>query len=210
MTLSPSDFENLKKGEHIDPRSIENIKKQPELVEKYSNPPYGNKKGQKKILCIALSASKGVMPTLVSKPKKVKYGDKWFTANKGTYFINYKALIDIGKHYLYMTTEDNAVGACYLAEHMEFADSNQVELMVNQHAVEVFKKHKGIPAKLLIIIGIAMLISIVATMILAQFAIGLNGNNAKLTVTNKALSDENIRYKELYGALPPVTVGVTK
>jgi hypothetical protein len=202
--------EDMEKGDAIDPREIENIKKNPELVDRYSNPPYGNKKGQKKILCIALSASKGVMPTLVSKPVKMKYGSRWFTANKGTYFINYKALIDVGKHYLYMTTEDNAVGACYLVEHMEFADSNQVELMVNQHAVEVFKKNKGIPVKLLLIIGIAMLVAVVATVILAQFVVGANARNGQLTSTNTVLTTENQRYHALYGELPPITNTVTK
>lgn len=199
-------LENAQKGDIIDPRAIENIKKNPELIERYSNPPFGNKKGQKKVMCIALSASKGVMPTLVSKPKKVKYGEKWFTANKGTYFINYKALIDIGKHYLYMTTEDNAVGACYLNEHMEYADSNQVEMMVNQHSVEVFKKHKGIPMKLVLILGIAMLVAVIATMITAQFAIASNTNNARLTTANTALNTEVQRYHELYGNLPPILI----
>lgn len=189
-----TEITDLSKGLHVDPYSTKPTK---ENIEKYSSPPFGNKKGQKKITCIVLAAVRGTMPTLVAKPKKVKYGTRWFSRNDGTYFINYHALIDVGKHYLYLTVEGNAVGACYLAEHMEFADATQIDLMVDQHAVEVFKKHKGISPKLLLIIGIVLMISMVVIAILAINFIGMNNaltnektKSAKLTDENKVLKQQ--------------------
>jgi hypothetical protein len=178
-----SDLNDLKQGDIIDPRNITPTKEQ---IENYSSPPTGNTKRQKKILCVVLTAVKGAMPTITAKPKKVKYKSRWFKANDCTYFINKKALIDVGKHYLYMTTEDNAVGACYLAEHQEFSDSNQVELMTNQHAVEVFKKHKGISPKLVLIIAVVAMIAVLAVVIMVIQLIGMNNTivNQKTQITN--------------------------
>lgn len=195
----PSDLTDLSNGQHADPYSTKPNK---ENIEKYSNPPYGNKKRQKKILCIVLTAVRGAMPTLVAKPKKRKYGERWFSANKGTYFINYKALIDVGKHYLYMTTEDNAVGACYLAEHMEFADSNQVELMVNQHAVEVFKKNKGISQKVVLLIAVALMILVIVVAITVVTLIGMNGQITNLKTQNTKLQEENTLLNKQLGVIP--------
>jgi cell division protein FtsB len=189
---------DLSNGINVDPYST---KPTNENIEKYSNPPYGNKKRQKKILCIVLTAVKGAMPALVAKPKKRKYGERWFSANKGTYFINYKALIDVGKHYLYMTTEDNAVGACYLAEHMEFAEANQVEMMVNQHAVEVFKKNKGISQKMVLIICVALMISVLIVAVTVVTLIGMNGTITNLKAQNTNLQAENTKLKEQIGGV---------
>lgn len=187
-----SDLKDLSNGEYVDPYST---KPTAENIEKYSSPSTGNIKRQKKIMCIVLTAVKGAMPTLVAKPKKVKYQSRWFSVNNGTYFINKKALIDVGKHYLYMTTEDNAVGACYLAEHMEFADANQVELMVNQHAVEVFKKHKGIPPKVILILGIVLMIMMVVIAITIINLIGMNNTivNQKTQITNLQTENSNLK-----------------
>jgi cell division protein FtsB len=192
MTM-PADLSDLKEGDVIDPRTITPTKEQ---IEKYSSPPTGNTKRQKKILCIVLTAVKGAMPTIIAKPKKVKYNSRWFSVNGCTYFINKKALIDVGKHYLYMTTEDNAVGACYLAEHQEFAESNQVELMTNQHAVEVFKKHKGIPLKLLLIIGVIAMIAIMIVAITVINLIGMNQQIVNLKAQNTNLITENTSLKQ--------------
>ena len=196
MTM-PNDYSDLKKGDIIEPR---NLKPTPENIEMYSNAPTGNTKRQKKILCIVLTAVKGAMPTIIAKPKKVKYNSRWFGVNGCTYFINKSALIDVGKHYLYMTTEDNAVGACYLAEHQEFAESNQVELMTNQHAVEVFKKNRGISMKLVLILGIMALVAVMAVVVLAINMIGMNNAivNQKTQITT--LQTENTKLKELLGA----------
>ena len=103
-----------------------------------------------------------------------------------------------------MTTEDNAVGACYLAEHMEFADANQIELMVNQHAVEVFKKHKGISPKLVMIIAVVAMIAVLIVAVLAIQLIGMNNaiTNLKTQVTN--LQTENTTLKnKLNGEIGP-------
>jgi hypothetical protein len=148
-----------------------------------------------------LTAVKGAMPTLVAKPKKTSYQSRWFSVNGGTYFINKKALIDVGKHYLYLTTEDNAVGACYLAEHMEFADANQVELMVNQHAVEVFKKHKGISPKLVLIMGIALLIAFVIVAITVINIISMNNTIVSEKAKNVKLTEENTKLKAQIGVV---------
>lgn len=189
---SSNELTDLSNGVQIDPYSTSPTK---ENIEKYSSPPTGNTKRQKKILCIVLTAIKGAMPTLVAKPKKVSYQSRWFSRNNGTYFINKKALIDVGKHYLYMTTEDNAVGACYLAEHMEFADANQVELMVNQHSVEAFKKHKGISPKLVLMLGIVLLIMMVVIAITVINLIGMNNTiiNQKAQITNLQTENNNLR-----------------
>lgn len=197
---SPNEITDLSNGVNVDPYTTLPTK---ENIEKYASPPTGNTKRQKKILCIILTAIKGAMPTLVAKPKKVSYQSRWFSRNGGTYFINKKALIDVGKHYLYMTTEDNAVGACYLAEHMEFADANQVELMVNQHAVEVFKKHKGISPRLVLIIAVVALIAVLAVVIMVIQLIGMNNTitSLKTQITNK--DTEIAKLKEQgYGVIP--------
>ena len=200
MTM-PNELTDLSNGVTVDPFTTEPTK---ENIEKYSNAPTGNTKRQKKILCIVLTAIKGAMPTLVAKPKKVKYQARWFSRNGGTYFINKKALIDVGKHYLYMTTEDNAVGACYLAEHMEFADANQIELMVNQHAVEVFKKHKGISPKLVMIIAVVAMISVLIVAVLAIQLIGMNNTITNLKTANTNLTTENTKLKqEINGVIIP-------
>ena len=197
--MTSPEITDLSEGEYADPYTTKSTK---ENIEKYSSPPTGNTKRQKKIMCIVLTAVKGAMPTLVAKPKKTSYQSRWFSVNGGTYFINKKALIDVGKHYLYLTTEDNAVGACYLAEHMEFADANQVELMVNQHAVEVFKKHKGIPPKLVMIMGIALLIAFVIVAIVVINIIGMNNTIVSEKLKNTKLTDENTKLRQqlsLYG-----------
>jgi hypothetical protein len=144
---------------------------------------------------VVLTAVKGAMPTITAKPKKVKYNSRWFSANNCTYFINKKALIDVGKHYLYMTTEDNAVGACYLTEHQEFADSNQVELMTNQHAVEVFKKHKGISPKLVLIIAIVAMVAVLAVVIMIIQLIGMNNTITNIKTQNTNLQSEITKLK---------------
>lgn len=197
---SSNELTDLSNGVQVDPYSTEPTK---ENIEKYSSPPTGNTKRQKKILCIVLTAIKGAMPTLVARPKKVSYQSRWFSRNNGTYFINKKALIDVGKHYLYMTTEDNAVGACYLAEHVEFADANQIELMTNQHAVEVFKKHKGIPPKLVLILGVVLMIMMVVIAITVINLIGMNNTIINLKAQNTNLLTENNNLKNPQVVITP-------
>jgi hypothetical protein len=170
---------------------------EPEIVkENYRQPPDNTKK-QKKIKCCVVSGVDTIekngyyMPTLVAKPVKVKYGQKWFVVNNKRYWIIYSMLKDFGKFYMYFTDVNNAVGGIKFYEHGEFADPDQVELMVNQHAVEVHKKHKGIPIKMLLIIGIALLVTIVLAFVLVNMVIGLNNQlGAKNTQINN-LTNEN-------------------
>ena len=152
------------------------------------------KKIKKKIRCLVMDIHKGSMPRLVYKPVNVNYGAKWFPVGGERYWIIYGAIKDFGKFYAYMVQHGNAVGALYYSEHEEYADANQVELMANQHAVEVFKKHKGIPMKLVLILAIAMLVAIVGVMIMVMFYQGVNQQltNAKAQITSLQATNQGL------------------
>lgn len=162
------------------------------------------KRIKKPLLCYLLDVSEGNRPTMVRKPVKVKYGAKWFDIDREQrYFINYSQVMNFGKHYAYLCQYGNAVGALSFHEYPEIKqDANQVWLMTNQHAVEVFKKHKGISPKLVMVIAIACTIAIIGLVISANVAIGLNNAlTAKtkqvetLTVekSNLLLENENLK-----------------
>lgn len=179
---------------------------EPEIVKEGYRQPPSNTRRQKKIKCCVVSGVDSInvdgyyMPTLVAKPVTVKYGKKWFAVNNKRYWIIYRMLKDFGKFYMYFTDVNNAVGGIKFYEHGEYADPEQVELMVNQHAVEVHKKHKGIPVKMLLIIGIALLISIVATFILVNMVIGLNN---QVIQKNTIITQKDATIKDLTCKISP-------
>lgn len=174
----------------------------PADFEKYYPSQLEVKKIKKPLICYLLDIGKdsNTRPTLVTKPIKVKYGAKWFDLGREQrYFINYSQIMNFGKHYAYLCQYGNAVGALSFHEYPDIApDTNQVYLMTNQHAVEVFKKHKGISPKLLMIIAIALCISIIGLVVASQIALGQNSViNARtkqvetLTTQNTQLTNEN-------------------
>lgn len=174
----------------------------PADFEKYYPSQLEAKKIKKPLICYLLDIGKdsSSRPTLVTKPIKVKYGAKWFDLGREhRYFINYNQIMNFGKHYAYLCQYGNAVGALSFHEYPDIApDTNQVYLMTNQHAVEVFKKHKGISPKLLMIIAIALCISIIGLVVASQIALGQNSViNARtkqvetLTTQNTQLTNEN-------------------
>lgn len=171
---------------------------EPEIVTRSYPSQIDTKKVKKKIRCLVVDAHKGTMPRLVHKPVNVSYGQKWFVVGGMKYWIIYQGVKDFGKFYTYMTQHGNAVGCLYFKEHEEYADANQVELMTQQHAVEVFKKHKGISPKLVMIIGIIAMVAIVGLIITVMFFnntnIALNNERAKVTnlTTEKAQLNERI------------------
>lgn len=136
------------------------------------------KRIKKPLICYLLDIDpdKKSSPTLVMKPIKVKYGAKWFDVGREQrYFINYAQIMNFGKHYAYLCQYGNAIGALSFYEYPEIAqDANQVWLMTQQHAVEVFKKHKGISPKLVMIIAIVAMIGVIGCVIASNVAIGLN------------------------------------
>lgn len=136
-------------------------------------------------------------PTLVTKPIKVKFGSKWFDVGREQrYFINYSQIMNFGKHYAYLCQYGNAVGALSFYEYPEVMnDANQVELMVNQHAVEVFKKHKGISPKLVMIIAIVAAIAVIGLVISINILMGLNTSLNNFKAENTALKAENTNYR---------------
>lgn len=161
------------------------------------------KKIKKPLICylIDVDKSSNSRPTLVTKPIKVKYGAKWFNVGREQkYFINYSQIMNFGKHYAYLCQYGNAVGALSFYEFPEFADASQVELMTNVHAVEVFKKHKGISPKLLMIIGIALAIAVIGAILSSQIALGLNSQltnaNKKIEANTKTIADQNNKIAE--------------
>lgn len=153
------------------------------------------KKIKKPLICYLLDIdeSSNGRPTLVTKPIKVKYGAKWFNLGREQrYFINYSQIMNFGKHYAYLCEYGNAVGALSFYKYPEVInDANQVELMVNQHAVEVFKKHKGISPKLVMIIAIACVIAVIGLVITVNIALGQNSQINNLKAQNTALTTEN-------------------
>lgn len=159
------------------------------------------KKIKKPLVCYLLDIDqdKKSKPTLVMKPIKVKYGAKWFDVGREQrYYINYNQIMNFGKHYAYLCQYGNAIGALSFYEYPEIAqDANQVWLMTQQHAVEVFKKHKGISPKLVMIIAIVAMIGVVGAVISSNVAIGLNNQVVaknkqieSLTATNTLLQNE--------------------
>jgi cell division protein FtsB len=159
------------------------------------------KRVKKPLICYLLDIdpTKNTRPTLVMKPKKVSYGAKWFDVGRDQrYYINYQQIMNFGKHYAYLCQYGNAIGALSFYEYPEIAqDANQVYLMTNQHAVEVFKKHKGISPKLVLVIAIIAMVAVIGLVISANVAIGLNGQVVTktkqvetLTATNTQLQAE--------------------
>lgn len=165
------------------------------------------------VYLLDIDKEKKTRPTLVVKPIKTKYGAKWVNRggkNGERYFINYKMIMNFGKHYAYLCQYGNGVGALSFYEYPEFVDSNQLELMVNQHAVEVFKKHKGISQKLVIIIAIVAAIGIIGTVVTSQIALAqMNSANTWKTSydrVNSALADMKCKYEQV---CPPPPVAQT-
>lgn len=148
------------------------------------------KKISKKIKVLIVDAHKGSMPRLVFKPRIVNYGTKWVLIGNYKYWIIYDYLVDYGKFYVYTCQFGNSVGGLKYEEHMEFADGNQVELMVNQHAVEVMKKHKGISQRLFMFVVIGMVIGMVGMIIMSQFLLGMNSQINNLTNQNNNLKTQ--------------------
>lgn len=156
------------------------------------------KRIKKPLICYLLDIdkTKRTRPTLVMKPIKVKYGSKWFDVGRDQrYYINYGEVMNFGKHYAYLCQYGNAIGALSFYEYPEIAqDANQVWLMTNQHAVEVFKKHKGISPRLVMIIAIVAAIAVIGVVITAQIAISQNN---VITTKNKQIETLNARILEL-------------
>lgn len=155
------------------------------------------KRIKKPLLCYLLDVSEGKRPTMIRKPIKVKYGAKWFDVDREQrYFINYSQVMNFGKHYAYLCQYGNAIGALSFYEYPEIKqDANQVYLMTNQHAVEVFKKHKGISPKLVMIIAIACCIAVIGLVISANVAIGLNNAVVQKTKQVETLTTQNNELK---------------
>jgi len=174
----------------------------PEEISRYYPSLLEAKKIKKPLICYLLDledgkqAGEGKRPTLVTKPIKVKYGAKWFKAGTQKYFINYAQIMNFGKHYAYLCKFGNPVGALSFYEYPEdLTDANQVELMTNQHAVEVFKKHKGISQRTVMIIAIVAAIGVIGAVIGAQVALGLNNRIIQLNSQITNLSNENTALK---------------
>ncbi len=165
------------------------------------------KRIKKPLICylIDIDPNKRTKPTLVMKPIKVKYGAKWFDVGREQrYFINYNQIMNFGKHYAYLCQYGNAIGALSFYEYPEIAqDANQVWLMTNQHAVEVFKKHKGISPKLVLIIAIIAMIAVIGLVISANVAIGLNNQVVAKNRQIEALTNELKLLKYPDGVITP-------
>jgi len=163
------------------------------------------KKVKKPLICylIDIDKSNKSRPTLVMKPIKTKYGRKWFDVGREQrYFINYSQVMNFGKHYAYLCQYGNAIGALSFYEYPEIAqDANQVWLMTNQHAVEVFKKHKGISPKLVMIIAIVCAIAVIGLVITTQIALGLNTQIIAKNKQIETLTAENILLKTELGGI---------
>jgi cell division protein FtsL len=168
------------------------------------------KRIKKPLVCYLLDIDpeKRTKPTLVMKPIKVKYGAKWFDVGREQrYFINYNQIMNFGKHYAYLCQYGNAIGALSFYEYPDIAqDANQVMLMTNQHAVEVFKKHKGISPKLVMIIAIVAMIGVIGTVISANVAIGFNG---QIVAKNKQIETLTAQNAELKAQLTELGQDVT-
>lgn len=175
----------------------------PEIVQKAYPSLQDTKKVKKKIRCLVLDTAKGNMPRLVYKPVNVSYGKKWFKAGGEKYWIVYSLIKDFGKYYIYMTQQGNAVGGLSFSEHEEFADANQVELMTTQHAVEVFKKNKGISQTLVIIIALVAMGAIIGLIISVTLIGGMNAQIATLKAQTTAKDKEIEGYKVQLGIIPP-------
>jgi hypothetical protein len=166
------------------------------------------KKIKKPLICylVDIDENKRSRPTLVVKPIKVKYGAKWFDIGREQrYFINYDYIMNFGRHYAYFCQYGNSIGAVSFYEYPEIAqDANQVWLMTNQHAVEVFKKHKGLSPKLFMIIAIALAISVIGVVITAQVAIGQNNTIVNQKKSIDALTAELNTYKNPSGGVTSI------
>lgn len=169
----------------------------PDEVTKYYPSELEAKKIKKPLVCYLLDVDKrdNKRATLVTKPIKVKYGSKWFNAGQQKYFINYSQIMNFGKHYAYLCQFGNSVGALSFHEYGEYVDANQVEMMVQQHSVEVFKKNKGISTKMAILLIIVAMIGVVSAMIAVQFAIGSNNAFINQKNINTNLTNENNELK---------------
>jgi len=169
---------------------------------------------KKKIMCVVINepdniqdSGNNAMPRVIAKPVKVKYGQLFFRANDKKYWIIYDLLKDFGKHFLYMTTENNSVGGIKFDTHNEYASPSQVDMMLDEHTVETFKRNKiKLLQKLILIVGIAMLISMVALMITVQYIIGQSNAMSRLQIQNNNLAIENNNMKIQLGILPPPVV----
>lgn len=168
------------------------------------------KKIKKPLMCYLLELDeKSKRATLVTKPIKVKYGEKWFTSGKMKYFINYSQVMNFGKHYAYLCRFGNAVGALSFFEYKEYSDANQVLMMTDQHAVEVMKRNKGISQKTAILLVVIAMIGMIIAFVAIQFAFGANSSltsartqNTNLINENNALKAEIAELREGLGVMP--------
>jgi len=196
--------------------AIQKENETPEEFNRYYPSQLEAKKIKKPLVCYLIDISdKNARPTLVTKPIKVKYGAKWFgVGREQKYFINYNMIMNFGKRYAYLCQYGNAVGALSFHEYPEIVDANQVELMANQHAVEVFKKHKGISPKLVLIIAVVCAVAVIGLVISIQILLGLNNQVTSLKLTNakQATDIKDLQCKidgtlqQCQPVLPPNTV----
>jgi hypothetical protein len=190
---------NNSKGDNMSEEKV------PEEFAKFYPSALEAKKIKKPIRCFLIDIDEATRsrPTLVMKPIKVKYGAKWFDVGREQrYYINYQQIMNFGKYYAYLCQYGNAVGALSFYEYPEIApDTNQVWLMTNQHAVEVFKKHKGISPKLLMIVCIALAIAVIGAVISSQIALGLNNQVVIKNRQVETLTAENLSLKAQLGAI---------
>lgn len=139
---------------------------------------YENVRKQKKIRCCVMNKSEqaiGETPTLVAKPQTKKYGTKFFVVNNKQYWIIYEYLKDMGKYYLYLTTEDNAVGGILFNSHKEYAEPEQVNRMLDYQTVNLFKQNNGKKLmRILLFVGIGLAICAIALTLLINVTLGLN------------------------------------
>lgn len=181
--------------------------------------PYANIKSQKKIRCVVVNKSEyveyerslskslpieeqdriarilespiGEMPTLVAKPKTVKYGTKGFYVNGKYYHIIYSYLKDFGKYYLYLTVEGNSVGGIKFDSHKEFADAEQVAKMMDYGTVNLFKQNNLRKVmRILTILAIVLMVAVIASFILMNVVMGQNGQITRLNAEKVTLNTQ--------------------
>lgn len=183
----------------------------PEEISKFYPSAMEAKKIKKPLVCylIDIDEASNKTPTLVTKPIKVKFGAKWFDIGREQrYFINYSQVMNFGKHYAYLCKYGNSVGALSFYEYPEFADANQVLMMTHQHAVEVFKKHKGISPKLVMIIAIVAAVAVIGMVIVLNIALGFNTQIGNLKTVNAKQAEEIHGYRIQLGLEEPPSTSV--
>lgn len=181
--------------------------------------PYANIKSQKKIRCVVVNKSEyvdlehslskslpleeqdriqrildspvGEMPTLVAKPKTVKYGTHGFYVNGKYYHIIYSYLKDFGKYYLYLTVEGNSVGGIKFDSHREYADAEQVAKMMDYGTVNLFKQNNLRKVmRILTILAIVLMVAVIASFILMNVVMSQNGQITRLNADKIALNTQ--------------------